>query len=105
MAWIRTSLSMISFGFGIDSIVRAIQRSQPHIDTIRLSAVLGLAFTALGTYAMVVAAVEHSKELSYVQRPEAYTYRPRRSLALTVAIGIVCIGIVAFLGILFKVTS
>ena len=102
MAWIRTSLSLISFGFGIDSIVRAIQRSQEHVDPVRLSTILGLAFVALGTYAMVVAALEHRQQLRLIEAREEYLYRPRRSLALTVAIGVVGIGAAAFLGILIK---
>jgi len=102
MAWIRTSLALISFGFGIDSIVLAIQRSQSSINPVRLSAMLGLAFVALGTYAMIVAAFEHRKELRYIEQSEAYLYRPRRSLALTVAIGVVAIGVTAFAGILLK---
>ncbi len=100
MAWIRTCLSLISFGFGIDTIVRTLdQRSQGNLDTFRLSGILGLAFIALGVYAMVVSASEHSKELRYIMRPEDYVYRTRRSLALTVAICLVCIGVLAFIAI------
>ncbi len=100
MAWIRTSLSLISFGFGIDSVVRAIQRSQAHVNSVRLSAILGLAFISLGIYAMIIAALEHRRELRYIDASEAYLYRSRRSLALTVAIGLVAIGVVAFAGVL-----
>ena len=88
MAWIRTCLSLISFGFGID--------------TTRFSAVLGLALVGLGTYAMIVSASEHAKELRYITRPEGYVYRQRRSLALTVAVCLVCIGVLAFVAILFR---
>ena len=103
MAWIRTCLSLISFGFGIDSIVRAIQaRSEAAIDTTRFSSVLGLALVALGTYAMIVSASEHAGELRYITRPEGYVYRQRRSLALTVALCLVGIGVVAFVAILFR---
>jgi putative membrane protein len=103
MAWIRTCLSLISFGFGIDVIVRTIQeRSQADINTFRFSGVLGLAFIGLGTYAIIVAADAHAKELKYLTRSEGYLYRERRSLALTVALCLVCIGVLAFLGIVFK---
>ncbi|MGR4064546.1 MAG: YidH family protein [Vulcanimicrobiaceae bacterium] len=103
MAWVRTCLSLISFGFGIDSIVRAIeQRSQAAIDTTRFSSILGLALVALGTYAMIVSASEHAGELRYITRPEGYVYRQRRSLALTVAVCLVCIGVVAFVAILYR---
>lgn len=107
MAWIRTSLALISFGFGIESIVSAIRSLQvaKTIDPIRFSQVLGLAFVGLGTYAMVVAAIEHRQELKHIQRQADYLYTPRRSLALTVAIALVGIGIYAFVSILIRVIS
>ena len=102
MAWIRTCLALISFGFGIDRIVSAIRSLQAEgFNPVRFSRVLGLAFVALGTYAMIVASIEHRQELERIQHQEDYLYKPRRSLGLTVAIALVCIGIIAFIGILF----
>lgn len=104
MAWIRTSLALISFGFGIESIVSAIRSLQiaKTIDPIRFSQILGLAFVGLGTYAMIMAAIEHQQELRHIQRQADYLYTPRRSLALTIAIGLVGIGIYAFVSILIR---
>lgn len=104
MAWIRTCLSLIGFGFGIDSIVSAIRSLEvgQNINPVRFSRILGLAFIALGIYAMINAAREHHKELKHIQRDEHYLYIPRRSLGLTVAIALIAIGIFAFLGILVK---
>lgn len=105
MAWIRTSLSLIGFGFGIDSVVSAILsfgQVAESINRVRFSRLLGLAFIALGTYAMIAAALEHRKELRRLQRQEDYLYTSRRSLGLTVAIALVGIGVFAFVGILVK---
>ena len=104
MAWIRTCLSLIGFGFGIDSIVSAIRSLDigKNINPVRFSRILGLAFIALGTYAMINAAIEHYKELKHIQRDEHYLYVPRRSLGLTVAFALIAIGVVAFFVILFK---
>lgn len=104
MAWIRTSLSLIGFGFGIDRIVSAIYgfRQVVDINPVTLSRILGLAYIALGVYAMVVAALEHRQELRCIQRQGSYFYRPRRSLGLTVAVSMICIGTFAFMGILVK---
>lgn len=104
MAWIRTSLSLISFGFGIDSIVSAIRNSQAteDIDPVRFSRVFGLAFIALGIYAMLVAAIEHRKELQHIQRHADYFYIPRRSLGWTVALALIAIGSLAFVGVLLR---
>jgi putative membrane protein len=104
MAWIRTSLALIGFGFGIDRIVTVINsfNQANDINTVLLSRLLGLAFIALGTYAMVVAALEHQQELHRIQQPGSYVYRPRRSLGLTVALCLIAIGVMAFVGIVIK---
>ncbi len=105
MAWIRTCLSLISFGFGIDRIVSAIlsfQNVADRVNPIRLSRTLGLSFIALGIYAMIAAIIEHRNELRHIQRYGDYFYTPRRSLGLTVALGLVIIGMIAFIGILIR---
>lgn len=104
MAWIRTCLTLISFGFGIDTIVSAILRIEGlgQVDPVRLSRLLGLAFVGLGTYAMLSAALEHQQELRHIQREEEYLYRPRPSLGLKVAIALIVIGVIAFGGIAWQ---
>lgn len=105
MAWIRTSLSLISFGFGIDQIVTAIHSTVgDKINPIRLSRILGLSFIALGTFAMVVATLQHRRELRRLQRKN-YFYTPRTSLGFIVGIALVVIGLFAFIGILLKASS
>ncbi|WP_416674360.1 YidH family protein [Egbenema bharatensis] len=104
MAWIRTCLALISFGFGIESIVTAIRDLQidETINPIRFSRILGLAFVALGTYAMIMAVIQHQQELRRLQRNEIYIYKSRPSLGVIVAIALGCIGIYAFIGILLR---
>lgn len=101
MAWIRTSLSLISFGFGIDQIVAALNNVAGVNNPIRLSRVLGLFFIALGTWAMLAASVQHRQELRHIQH-EDYTYIPERSISLIVANALLVFGVVAFVGILVK---
>ncbi|MGF1481818.1 MAG: YidH family protein [Cyanophyceae cyanobacterium] len=107
MAWIRTSLSLIGFGFGIDSVVSAIFSFQTvqDLDRVRLSRLLGLSFIALGVYALVTAAIEHHQELQRIQRTADYTYLSRRSLGLTVATGLIGIGAISFIGILWRAVT
>jgi len=102
MAWIRTSLSLIAFGFGIDRIIAAIHGLYPNakIQPMHLSRILGLAFIALGIYAMIMAAIEHQQELRRIQWQGSYRYQSRRSLSLTVAVSMIGIGIFAFIGII-----
>ncbi|GAB4458027.1 MAG: hypothetical protein OHK0037_01330 [Elainellaceae cyanobacterium] len=103
LAWIRTSLSLIGFGFGIDQIVTAIQRTRrlDDLETMYLARITGLAFIAVGLYAMLSATIEHRRELRRIQRDD-YLYTPRRSNALAVAIALMVIGLFAFLGIIIS---
>lgn len=100
MAWIRTCLSLISFGVGIDRIVAILQQNLGNtVNPLRLSRILGLSFIALGTLAMLVAAIDHRYQLQRIQRNDLI-YVSRRSPALAVAIVLVVLGSVAFLGII-----
>lgn len=102
MAWIRTSLSLISFGFGIDRIVAAIKKSLgEEVDSVGLTRFLGLSLIALGIFAMVAAAYQHQEELRHIQQNQ-YVYTKRRSLALIVARALIVIGLIAFIGILIQ---
>lgn len=102
MAWIRTSLSLISFGFGIDRIVSAIHKGLEHnIDPLRLSRILGLSFILLGTFALLAAALNHRQDLKMIDRGR-FTYTHRISLSFVVAIALIAVGLFAFLGILVK---
>lgn len=102
MAWIRTSLSLISFGFGIDRVVTAIHGAFEHtVDPLRLSRTLGLAFIVIGTLALLGAALNHREDLKQIERGR-FTYQSRLSLSFVVAIALIGVGIFAFLGILIK---
>jgi len=102
MAWIRTALSLIGFGFGIDSIVAAIQGALGDaVNPVRLSRLLGLAFVALGTFAMLYAAVDHRYQLQRIQRNDL-VYASRRSPSLVVAYALAVVGSLAFISILLS---
>ena len=100
MAWIRTCLSLISFGFGVDRIVTTLQKDYTD-DPLHVTRILGLSFIGIGTCAIFFAAFEHRQELRHIQH-ENYRYRSRSSLAFVVAISIFVTGIFAFVGIVIK---
>lgn len=102
MAWIRTCLSLISFGFGIERLISILEKTRidSEIDPIHLSRILGLAFICIGTGAMMLAAIDHQRELKRIRRDD-YLYAPRTSLSLIVSICLVGVGAFAFIGILF----
>jgi len=98
MAWIRTSLSLISFGFGIDRIVSAIKTLNQQANTVRLSKFLGLSFIFLGIFALIMAIVQHDRELKHI-RQSPYIYISNFSLGLIVALALIVIGLAAFIAI------
>jgi putative membrane protein len=99
MAWIRTSLSLISFGIGIDRIVAAIHGAfDPNLHGFRLARTLGLSLILIGTLALLAAAINHRQDLKQIERGW-FTYRSRLSLSFVVAIALVLVGFFAFWGI------
>lgn len=102
MAWIRTALSLIGFGFGIERIVTVIEQSLGGtVNPVRLSRILGLSFIALGTFAMLYAAIDHRQQLQRIQRNDL-VYLSRHSPSLVVAYVLALLGTVAFVGILIS---
>ncbi|ASC73833.1 hypothetical protein XM38_048070 [Halomicronema hongdechloris C2206] len=103
MAWIRTCLALISFGFGIDQLVAVLGRTQisQASHPSPMARLLGLCFIGLGTFAMVAAILEHRQVLRLIRRDD-YLYRPGRSISLTVATALTLLGVASFLGILIS---
>ena len=94
MAWIRTCLSLISFGFGLDKIVGAIDKvsgsSGPRPGVVAVA----LAFVITGIVAMAAATVQHLRELKRLQRTD-YVYMQGPRLAAGTAILLTLIGALA----------
>ena len=96
MAWIRTCLSLISFGFGLDKIVTAI-RSGVVVEGplngwgVRL---ISLAFVLTGVVAMLAATTQHRRALKRLLR-EDFTYREEPSIAHATALTLTLIGLAA----------
>jgi putative membrane protein len=102
MAWIRTSLALIGFGFGIERIVAAIYQALGDVvNPLRLSRILGLSFVALGTFAMLFAALDHQHQLKRIQRNDL-VYQSRRSPSLVVAYILTTLGAIAFFSMLIN---
>lgn len=101
MAWIRTCLSLISFGFGLDKIIAAINRSRlegsSHVDSsVRL---LAIGFVLTGILAMAAAIRQHQKDLRQIRRDD-YVYVQEASIATATAAALIAIGAIALLVLL-----
>jgi putative membrane protein len=106
MAWVRTGLSLISFGFTIykfldiqDKQLQALGKSLPNISSPR---VVGLLMIGLGIISLVCGTIENLATLKSYQR-QFDTKRMRYALFISGIITI--IGIVLFMGILFKLNG
>lgn len=97
MAWIRTCLALISFGFGLDKVVAAINArggSAGHAEwSVRL---VSLAFILTGVAAMVAATKQHRTNLKRLLRDD-FTYGDQPSIANATAVMISLIGVAALI--------
>jgi putative membrane protein len=104
MAWIRTSLALIGFGFGIakyrEIILNAGMLKTPpeHFNT---TVIFGLSFIFLGTLALFAAVIQHWRVLQFIEgkKTEFSGFRP---LVMVTAILLLCIGLFAFLAVLLR---
>lgn len=96
MAWIRTCLSLISFGFGLDKIVAAINaRGADGSGHAQLSVrLVSMAFVLTGVVAMAAATRQHQRNLKRLLRDD-FTYHQDPSLATGTAVMISLIGVAA----------
>jgi putative membrane protein len=97
MAWIRTCLSLISFGFGLDKIIGAINRSRfDGSDHAGLSVrLVAIGFVLIGILAMAAATRQHLRTLKLIRRDD-FVYVDQRSITVFTAVALTVIGIVAF---------
>ena len=100
MAWIRTALSMNSFGFTIYKLLEAYQASGvnlPHSQTPRH---IGLFLTGMGTFAMVMGAVEYWQTIRELRRVKSIRLA-RPTFIMGILMG--CMGIFLFFAIISQV--
>ncbi len=103
MAWIRTCLTLISFGFGIESIITILtQELGTPGNPVRLSRILAISFIALGTFSMLAATLDYRHQLRRIQCNDLL-YQSRKSPTLLVAYVLAILGIVALLGIITSI--
>ncbi|MFO7630295.1 MAG: DUF202 domain-containing protein [Prochlorococcaceae cyanobacterium] len=97
MAWIRTCLSLISFGFGLDKIIAAINSRRGVIVHAELGVrLVAVGFVVTGVMAMLAAIAQHRYSLRRLRLHE-YTYQESGSIAMLTAAVISGIGVMALL--------
>jgi putative membrane protein len=73
MAWVRTALSMISFGFTIYKFLQVIDE-ESKVPVLRPNAPrnVGLVLTGLGTFVVVVACIQHWNYVKNLREDQPY---------------------------------
>lgn len=97
MGWIRTCLSLISFGFGLDRIIGAIKatRFQGSEHTGLSVRLVSIGFVLVGILAMAAATRQHLRTLRLIRRVD-FVYVDQRSITVFTAVSLTIIGIIAF---------
>jgi putative membrane protein len=110
MAWLRTAVSLIGFGF---TIVQFFQRLQGMDATNgrqmrpEMPRELGLALIGTGIGVLVISSWQYRKQLNYLWSPQfaaiaGLDERPHRTPAFFAAIVLILIGIAAFVSVFFR---
>jgi putative membrane protein len=96
LAWIRTSLAMISLGFGIERLGQAAVAFDNRLDTFTplKTRIFGSALIALGIAATLVGMWEHRHVLAAIKNID-YRYADRPAVARWMGVSLVCVGLAA----------
>ena len=103
MAWIRTCLALIGFGFGIakfrDILAEAgVHRGPEHLHS---TLIFGLSFIALGIFGLLAAVVQHWRILQHIKFGN-FQYTGFRPVVMITALILLLIGLFAFISILLR---
>ena len=97
LAWIRTALALISFGFGLDKIISAIRVAGGDADSSNDMGLqlMSMGFIGIGVFTLLIAMRQHKRELIRL-RNDPYLYREEPSLSIAAASAVLLIGVMAF---------
>lgn len=105
MAWIRTSVSLIGFGFTIYKFF-AFMIEQGKAKALEESVLgprhLGMLMIVMGEVVLVVATLKHRDDLRQLDRRFPDQYTPPKSIAAMTACLMVVMGVLALLAVVFK---
>lgn len=100
MAWIRTSLSLIGFGFGIGKAFDLLSAALPEkqFDPLRGGLVVAISFIALGMLGLLGAIIQYGQMLKMLKQG-TFTYQTPQVLTLVVAVLLLVIGLFSLVAV------
>jgi putative membrane protein len=107
MAWVRTGVSLIAFGFTIYQVLDRLPGREAAAHP-RMPLYLGLSLIATGIIALVIAALDYRSAIDYLWSPQFRKLagiRGERRIARVLPITLILlgVGIAAFVVVLFRV--
>ncbi|HIK46570.1 MAG TPA: DUF202 domain-containing protein [Leptolyngbyaceae cyanobacterium M65_K2018_010] len=93
LSFVRTSLTLIGIGLGVEQIVWAIVPGSGYSDEWAYG--FSLVLIGLGLFNLVLAIRDYQGEMQRLQAP-VYRYTPRWSLGGTTSLVVLAVGILAF---------
>jgi putative membrane protein len=101
MAWIRTAISLIGFGFAIAKSYEYIheetlERTGRFLDDMHAPLLFGISFILLGMLCILGGVIQYAKVLRQI-RSSDFTYSESRPLAIIVAMILLIIGVLALI--------
>jgi putative membrane protein len=102
MAWIRTALALIGFGFGIGKLDAYLQAAGLHtrFDVPHSTLIFGASFIVVGILGLMAAIVQHVRILNRLSQAE-FAYDAMRPIAMTIASLLILIGVFGLVVILW----
>lgn len=103
MAWIRTAISLIGFGFAIATSYEYIhyetlERTGRFLDRMHTPLWFGLSFILLGMLCILGGVMQHAKVVKQIQS-STFTYADSKPLAKIVAFVLLIIGVFALISL------
>jgi len=96
MAWIRTALSLLSFGFAIYKILQEVESADKLLPEKNSPRNVGMFLAAVGTAAMIMGTIEYWQTLHELHRDNDFWYfRPALIMAMVMSLS----GVVLIFGI------
>ncbi|MBN1510087.1 MAG: DUF202 domain-containing protein [Sedimentisphaerales bacterium] len=101
MAWTRTSLSLISFGFTIYKFLQYARENNPNGPAIQGPRNLGTVLVGMGVLFLILSAIQHWQHMKRASSP---ILTPRTwSLSMFLALLLAVLGILAMINMIFRV--
>lgn len=108
MAWVRTGVSLIAFGFTIYQVLSRLPEPKRAVHSPHAARDLGLILIGTGIVAMLLAVLDYRSADDYLWSPEFKPIAGLRdtrghSRVLAVTLIVLAVGIIAFLAVAFRV--